>query len=134
MSETLPLNPVDAVEVTILADNTFDALAADESIARHPKRRRDSLEREQLRAEHRYSLLVTVENGGRSQSILHDAGVGRDTLLHNVDVLDLRPGELRAIVLSHGHADSPADCISRVGCSRRSSRGRWLSSRGWRQH
>lgn len=105
MADTLPLKPVDAVEITILVDNVHDALAADSGVATRPKRVWDSFEREPLRAEHGYSLLVTVESGGRRESILYDAGIGRDTVLHNLDVLEIRPRELRAIVLSHGHAD-----------------------------
>jgi 7,8-dihydropterin-6-yl-methyl-4-(beta-D-ribofuranosyl)aminobenzene 5'-phosphate synthase len=62
-------------------------------------------EREQLRAEHGYALLVTVTRDGRSHSILYDAGLGRDTLTHNLDVLGIAPGDLRAVALSHGHAD-----------------------------
>jgi 7,8-dihydropterin-6-yl-methyl-4-(beta-D-ribofuranosyl)aminobenzene 5'-phosphate synthase len=105
MSEPLPLQPIDAVEVTILVDNLFDALVPDGPVATHPQRTWSFFEREQLRAEHGYSLLVTVESGGQRESLLYDAGVGRDTVLHNMDVLEIRPNELRAIVLSHGHAD-----------------------------
>ena len=65
----------------------------------------DFFARDKLIAEHGYSLLVTVLAGGRTESLLYDAGRGRDTVLHNMSVLGLRPHELRAIVLSHGHAD-----------------------------
>src|SRR5713226_6821940 len=105
MAEQIALQPVDAVEVTILADNFVDVLAAPTEVAGRPARQWDFFDREALRAEHGYSLLVTVERDGRRESILYDAGVGRDTVLHNMDVLELRPDELRAIVLSHGHAD-----------------------------
>jgi len=46
-------------------------------------------------------------HGGRrrsTSSVLYDAGLGRDTAVHNLDVLDVPIGDLRAIVLSHGHA------------------------------
>lgn len=105
MTEQVALQVVDAVEVTILADNFVDVLAPDTQTARRPPRAWDFFDREPLRAEHGYSLLVTVESGGRRESLLYDAGAGRDTVLHNMGVLGLRPGELRAIVLSHGHAD-----------------------------
>jgi 7,8-dihydropterin-6-yl-methyl-4-(beta-D-ribofuranosyl)aminobenzene 5'-phosphate synthase len=65
----------------------------------------DWSERDQLIAEHGYSLLLTVQREGRTASVLYDAGLGRDTLLHNMEVLSLQPGNLRAVVLSHGHAD-----------------------------
>jgi 7,8-dihydropterin-6-yl-methyl-4-(beta-D-ribofuranosyl)aminobenzene 5'-phosphate synthase len=105
MAGLVTLKPVDAVEVTVLVDNVHDALVADSGVATRPKRRWDTFDREPLRAEHGYSLLVTVESGSRRESILYDAGVGRDTVLHNLDVLEIPPLELRAIVLSHGHAD-----------------------------
>ena len=36
---------------------------------------------------------------------MFDAGLSRDGLMHNLDVLELKPGEMHAIALSHGHAD-----------------------------
>jgi 7,8-dihydropterin-6-yl-methyl-4-(beta-D-ribofuranosyl)aminobenzene 5'-phosphate synthase len=62
-------------------------------------------EREQLIAEHGYATVITVERDGRSESILYDAGLGRTTAQHNLDVIDVRARDLRAVVLSHGHAD-----------------------------
>src|SRR5207237_6698612 len=49
-----------------------------------------------------------VQRGGQAQSILYDAGLGRDTAAWNMDVLEIRPTNLRAVVLSHGHADHHA--------------------------
>ena len=105
MSGQVTLQPVDAADVTILVDNFVDVLMDGSSVARRAPRPPDLFDREKLRAEHGYSLLLTVERDGRRQSLLYDAGVGRDTALHNMEVLDIRPNELRAIVLSHGHAD-----------------------------
>jgi 7,8-dihydropterin-6-yl-methyl-4-(beta-D-ribofuranosyl)aminobenzene 5'-phosphate synthase len=50
-------------------------------------------------------MLVTVHSGGHEDSFLFDTGVSPDGALHNMDVLDVRPNELHAIVLSHGHPD-----------------------------
>jgi 7,8-dihydropterin-6-yl-methyl-4-(beta-D-ribofuranosyl)aminobenzene 5'-phosphate synthase len=55
--------------------------------------------------EHGYSALVSVHTGDRSASLLFDAGVSTDALIHNMDVLEIRPQELHSIVLSHGHVD-----------------------------
>lgn len=103
----LTLRSVDAVEVTVLVDNYVDILAASDPITR-----RASLPPilvatglEHLRAEHGYSLLVTVVRNGSRTSLLYDAGLGAGTALHNLDVLERDPGGIRAIVLSHGHAD-----------------------------
>ncbi len=103
--QTASLLPVDSVDVTILVDNFVDINLSSTDVARRAIRPYDWSERVPLRAEHGYALLITVQRGGERQSLLYDAGLGRDTLLHNMDVLEIRPQELRAVVLSHGHAD-----------------------------
>lgn len=105
MSERVTLLPVDAADVTILVDNAIDILLPDSGPAHRPPLAQNWSEREQLRAEHGYATLLTVERDGRRTSMLYDAGLGRDTLLHNMDVLALSAADLRAVVLSHGHAD-----------------------------
>ncbi len=105
MSAQINLQPVDAADVTILVDGTIDLLLPGSEQAQRPAMMWDLFEREQLRAEHGYSLLMTVTRDGKSQSIIYDAGLGRDTVMHNMDVLDTRLNEVRAVVLSHGHAD-----------------------------
>ena len=99
------LMPVDSADVTILDDNYFDLLLAGSEIAQRPPIRWDSFTSASLRAEHGYALLLTVQRDGASASILYDAGLGRDTVQYNMDVLGLSVGDLRAVALSHGHAD-----------------------------
>jgi 7,8-dihydropterin-6-yl-methyl-4-(beta-D-ribofuranosyl)aminobenzene 5'-phosphate synthase len=48
---------------------------------------------------------VTVHSGGATDKILYDAGLTKDSTIHNLDVLGLDPKDYRAVVLSHGHAD-----------------------------
>ncbi len=103
--DTLALAPVDELEVLIVVDNFVDVLLPSDEVARRMPLRVDFWEREHLRAEHGYALLVTATAGDRTSTVLYDAGLGRDTLLHNLDVLEARPADLRAILLSHGHAD-----------------------------
>ncbi len=105
MSEHVQLQPVDAATVTILVDNVMDALLPGTPTVRRAPMVWNTFEHEPLMAEHGYSLLLTIERDGHRQSILYDAGLGRDTLVHNMDVLGIDPSELRAIVLSHGHTD-----------------------------
>jgi len=114
---TVDLRPVDALDVLILVDNTSDALLASTEVARRPPPVVDPAP-DHLLAEHGYSLLLTVERDGDRQSILYDAGLSRDTALHNLDVLGVRINDLRAIVLSHGHGDHHGGLqgmVSRVG-------------------
>ena len=105
MSAALNLIPVDRADVTILDDNYFDLLLAGSEIAKRPLIHWDSFTSASLRAEHGYALLLTVWRDGASASILYDAGLGRDTVQYNMDVLGLSVGDLRAVALSHGHAD-----------------------------
>lgn len=105
MPQSVMLQPVDAVEVTIVVDNFVDVLLPSTDIVRRAPLAWDSLERDALIAEHGYSLLVTVERGGRTETLLYDAGLGRSTALHNLDVLGVKVRDLRAVVLSHGHMD-----------------------------
>ena len=61
--------------------------------------------RDQLIAEHGFSALVTVERRGSRSSILYDGGLTPTALARNLDVLQVPVKELRALVVSHGHAD-----------------------------
>lgn len=104
MRERVTLRPVDSVEVTVLVENSIDTFLTDDEVAKRPPWPPE-LPPDALRAEHGLSLLITVQLDGRGRSILYDAGIGRDTAVHNMDVLDLHIADLRAIVLSHGHPD-----------------------------
>jgi 7,8-dihydropterin-6-yl-methyl-4-(beta-D-ribofuranosyl)aminobenzene 5'-phosphate synthase len=98
------LAPVDRVEVTIVIDNFLDLLmAGEEGVTRYQAR--DFGLAEQLVAEHGFSALVSVERDGHRHTVLYDAGLTPDAVARNLDVLQVPVGELRAIVISHGHAD-----------------------------
>ena len=98
------LAPVDRVEVTIVIDNFLDVLmAGEEGVVRYQAR--DFGADEQLVAEHGFSALVSVERGGDRRTVLYDAGLTPHALARNLDVLQVPVGDLRAIVISHGHAD-----------------------------
>ena len=60
---------------------------------------------DQLVAEHGFSALVTLERDGDRQTLLYDAGLTPHAVARNLDVLQVPVGDLRAIVISHGHAD-----------------------------
>lgn len=105
MATPIDLQPVDAAEVTILVDNFVDLLLAGSERVRRAPMLPDLFEREALIAEHGYALLLTVERDGRRESLLYDAGLSRQTILRNLDVLEQSVAELRAVVLSHGHDD-----------------------------
>ncbi len=104
-SKQVALKPVDSIDVTILVDNSIDELLPNTSIAFRPLISGNNFEKEHLLAEHGYSLLLTVSINGREESLLYDAGLSRNSLVHNMDVLGISDQQIRAVVLSHGHSD-----------------------------
>jgi 7,8-dihydropterin-6-yl-methyl-4-(beta-D-ribofuranosyl)aminobenzene 5'-phosphate synthase len=95
---------VDRAEVTIVIDNFVDLLLAPaEDIRSYAPY--DLGDRRQLVAEHGFSAVITVEREGQRSTALYDAGLTPDGLARNLDVLEVRVRDLRAIVISHGHAD-----------------------------
>lgn len=105
MTNRVTLEPIEAADVTIVVDNSIDLLLTNERAAQRAPLYADWAERQQLIAEHGYSLLLTIQHNGSREAILYDAGLGRKTAIHNLDVLGLSVRDIRAVVLSHGHAD-----------------------------
>jgi 7,8-dihydropterin-6-yl-methyl-4-(beta-D-ribofuranosyl)aminobenzene 5'-phosphate synthase len=58
-----------------------------------------------LVAEHGFSAVVAFERNGDRHAVLYDAGLTAHAVARNLDVLEVPVGDLRAIVISHGHAD-----------------------------
>lgn len=105
MVELITLKPVDFIDLTILVDNSIDTLLPSTEAVHRPALPWDYFDQEHLIAEHGYSLFLTIFRNGHEDSLLYDAGLGRDTAIHNLDVLGIRANDLRTVVLSHGHAD-----------------------------
>src|SRR4051795_9494264 len=78
-------------------------MAGEEGVARY--RARDLGASEQLVAEHGFSAVVAFERNGDRVAVLYDAGLTPYALARNLDVLEVPVRDLRAIVISHGHAD-----------------------------
>jgi 7,8-dihydropterin-6-yl-methyl-4-(beta-D-ribofuranosyl)aminobenzene 5'-phosphate synthase len=134
MTQQVVLRPIDAAEVTIVVDNSIDLLLPSTEVARRPAPRWDLFERrDQLRAEHGLSLLLTVHADGRSETLLYDAGLGPDTAVHNMDVLGIRPTDFRAMVLSHGHIDHHGGLEGLFACVGRRSMPLVLHPDAWRE-
>jgi 7,8-dihydropterin-6-yl-methyl-4-(beta-D-ribofuranosyl)aminobenzene 5'-phosphate synthase len=101
----IALPEVDGVQVTLVMDNTIDALMASTDVARRLPLGPNPFERPQPMAEHGFSALIRVKQGEKSGTVLFDTGVSRRGILHNLDALELDAADIQAIVLSHGHAD-----------------------------
>ncbi len=121
----IALEPVDAITVTTLVDNVTDSLLADEGPAKRPSmggspRMPAPLlaggdTDDALRAEHGFSALVTIAKGDRETRVLFDAGRTPDGLVENMRRLELSPGDIDIIVLSHGHWDHVTGMDGLVG-------------------
>ncbi len=89
-----------------LVDNYVDLLLPDTPIVTRPPRAPGNrIPSDTLLAEHGLSLLVRVDSGEQSRTILFDAGYTRIALPHNARHLGVRWEEVTAVVLSHGHMD-----------------------------
>jgi 7,8-dihydropterin-6-yl-methyl-4-(beta-D-ribofuranosyl)aminobenzene 5'-phosphate synthase len=113
--EPIPLEPVDALSVTVLVDNVTDMLLVDQGPARRPPI--GAIPRvpaplldlgeafDGLRAEHGFAALVSFVRDGREHRLLFDTGISPDGLVENMRRLELSPRDAEALVLSHGHFD-----------------------------
>lgn len=100
---TLP--EVDSVKVTLVMDNSIDLLLSSSDAAQRYRLGPNPFEHPLPFAEHGFSALISVQQGGKSGTVLFDTGVSRKGILHNLDALEVDTGDIRAIILSHGHAD-----------------------------
>jgi 7,8-dihydropterin-6-yl-methyl-4-(beta-D-ribofuranosyl)aminobenzene 5'-phosphate synthase len=123
--EPIALQPVDALTVTMLVDNVTDSLLADQGPAKRPSMAASPRmparflaggdTDDALRAEHGFSVLVTIAKGGRESRVLFDAGRTPDGLVENMRRLELSPRDIDIIVLSHGHWDHTTGMDGLVG-------------------
>lgn len=112
--ESVRLEPVDEVAVTILVDNIADLLVpGGPGIVRPSVVGGPTLDAgvflgpgpDVVRAEHGFSALVRVRRGADERVILFDTGISPDGMVENMRRLDLDPGSVEAVVMSHGHVD-----------------------------
>jgi len=119
--ETVPLEPVDEVSVLTVCDNTVDILLLDQGPAKRlplagllagetvPLVTAQTLEEGKAPdaplAEHGFSALVEVRKDDAVHRLLFDTGLTPTGCVDNLRRLGRDPGDLEAIVCSHGHFD-----------------------------
>ena len=119
--EVLPLEPVDEVSVLTVCDNTVDIFLLDEGPAKRlplggpltggqiPLLPAQALEEGKVPdaplAEHGFSALVEIRKGDTAHRLLFDTGLTPTGCVDNLRRLGHDPGDLEAIVCSHGHFD-----------------------------
>mgnify|MGYP003402938528 CR=1 FL=1 len=114
-ADPIALEPVDEVVVTMLVDNSYDALMADMGPAKRTAMGRtppvpapqfeEGATVPGLVAEHGFSALVTVRRGEHSHTLLFDTGVSPRGMADNMERLDVDAADIETVVLSHGHFD-----------------------------
>ncbi|MGB8412145.1 MAG: MBL fold metallo-hydrolase [Candidatus Binatus sp.] len=102
--EKIALKQADRVEITTVLDNTVDLLLPSSEVVKR-YRSGAAMGKRWLIAEHGFSAVVKVACNGGGESLLFDTGLSRDGMMHNFEVLGIKPREIQAIVLSHGHID-----------------------------
>lgn len=104
--KNIPLLEVDEVNITIIMDNTIDVFMPSSEIAHRIDLRLD------LRtnclppiAEHGFSALIQVKCGDKKGTVILDAGISTNGILHNINSLGVNLADIQAIIISHGHDD-----------------------------
>jgi 7,8-dihydropterin-6-yl-methyl-4-(beta-D-ribofuranosyl)aminobenzene 5'-phosphate synthase len=105
------MKPVDALEITILVDNTTDSLSSNPAFV---ETEFAFLRRHGMKwlsgkclccAAHGLSCLVTARIGDAAHTLLFDTGPDEWVFERNVTRLGVALGQVGAMVLSHGHWD-----------------------------
>jgi 7,8-dihydropterin-6-yl-methyl-4-(beta-D-ribofuranosyl)aminobenzene 5'-phosphate synthase len=107
------LAEVDGVEVLSLVDNSVDFISTtskkEVQSLRQWMRKQSGREAAMSHAlpfaEHGFSMLIRVLQGGKSTSVLFDTGASSDGVVVNAERMGVDLKEVECIVLSHGHYD-----------------------------
>src|SRR5258708_8770404 len=96
----------DELTLTVLVDNYIDMLMSNSAgITRQGMPEHFGARRGTPLAENGISFLLEVVAGGRTTTILFDAGMSPIPLVHNAKLLAIDLTEVDQVVLSHGHPD-----------------------------
>jgi 7,8-dihydropterin-6-yl-methyl-4-(beta-D-ribofuranosyl)aminobenzene 5'-phosphate synthase len=119
--ESVDLQPVAGVSITVLVDNISDLLAAGgPGIVRPPLVGGPTVDAgvfhspDVVRAEHGFSALVAVHTSMGDRRILFDTGISPDGMTDNMRRLDVDPKDVESVVMSHGHLDHTGGLIGFV--------------------
>lgn len=101
----ISLPEIDSVNIQLIMDNSIDVLMASTEVAHRLPLGSNPFERPAPMAQHGFSVMLETRRGEKQGRVLFDTGVSREGILYNMDIMDLDPGDIQAIILSHGHAD-----------------------------
>jgi 7,8-dihydropterin-6-yl-methyl-4-(beta-D-ribofuranosyl)aminobenzene 5'-phosphate synthase len=105
-----PVPEVDRVTVSVIVDNYQFAVAPNAKVGNVDIRRfgwglSDKPPSKTLISEFGLSLHIESQRGEERRRALVDFGFTPEALVNNLDLLEIDPGALDALVLSHGHYD-----------------------------
>ena len=125
---------VDRLEVLVLVDNTTDSLSSNPrgvepewSVLLTGGRLRVLAGKNICCAHHGLSLLLVAHAGGRTRTLLFDAGPAAATFERNAAILGVDFSSIEAIVLSHGHWDHAGGLLEAVGAIAKARGGKAFS-------
>lgn len=96
----------DELNLTVLVDNYIDMLMSNSpGVTRQGMPEHFGARRGTPLAENGISFLLKATTGGRTTTILFDAGMSPIPLVHNARLLGIDLTEVDQVVLSHGHPD-----------------------------
>ena len=100
---------VDSLTLQVVTDGNHDIFISGAQVPGVRVERvrgfRGAQERRVLRSEHGLSLWLTSTKGAETKRLLLDFGWTGETLNNNLELLELDPATLDALVVSHGHLD-----------------------------
>ncbi|CQR72605.1 ribonuclease Z [Sporomusa ovata DSM 2662] len=109
MIKNIPLLEVDEVKITLIMDNTIDLFMTGNEIVHRFDSSKSPLTKDDgfsaLIAEHGFSTMIQVKNGNKQATVLLDAGMSPNGILHNMNSLGIDINDIQAIIISHGHVD-----------------------------
>lgn len=109
MIKNIPLLEVDEVKITLIMDNTIDLFMPGNEIVHRFDSSKSPLTADDgfsgLIAEHGFSALLQVKSGNKQATVLLDAGMSPNGILHNMVSLGINTKDIQAIIISHGHVD-----------------------------
>jgi len=114
--EKYTLKPVERCEVVVLVDNYIDLLLPPkDGVVRPPLATGETIPEDTILAEHGLSILIRLSYGGKTHSVLMDAGYTDKVLSHNLNFLGISLSDVEMVVMSHGHMDHYGGLVWAVG-------------------
>jgi len=115
MSKIAEFGVATDVAITVLVDNRADLLVK-------PSEGVKRFREEPLQAEHGFAALVELDGGTRT--ILWDAGISAETLMGNMQKMEVDATKIDIVALSHGHGDHTGGMTEAIKAAVRQVEGR----------